>query len=460
MNTQSLIHQVGHYKREFAEKIFTGGQQIISIEKVKAVAGRIGYSYRVRHWPPWLTMLAFLTQSLEQDQSCRNAVAKIWAWLTASGQKLGSTDTGVYCDARNRLPEKLISEFAAGEARELESAVQDKDLWHGRRVRIVDGGCVSMPDTPENQKAYPQPSEQKKGCGFPMARIVAMFSLCTGAILGLQIGSLHDAELVLSHGLWPLLSAGDILLGDRGFCGYADIYLLAKRGADTVFRLHQRRKLDFRKGKKLGNNDYVVSLKKCTRPSWLDKRIFRQMPDQLTLRAIRFTVDIPGFRSRRITIITTLLDPIAYPPEDLIALYRDRWQCELDFRSVKSVMKMDVLRCKTPQMVRKEISIHLLAYNMIRELMYQAALRTGQPVRRLSFKGTLQALNSVLPLMILSPPRTRRILLELLLNFISRQHVPFRPNRLEPRALKRRPKGYSLLNKPRHELRRRKRNDP
>ena len=456
MSTRSLIRRVGQYKQELAHKILFGGEQVVSIYHVRAVAREIGYRFRVRRWPPWLTVLGFLTQTLEQDQSCRNAVAKIWAWLAVLGGELVNSDTGPYCDARKRLPEALLSRLAFRKAADLEVQVQERDLWHGRAVRIVDGGCVSMPDTSENQKAYPQPSVQKKGCGFPVARIVALFSLCTGAILGLEIGSLHVGELVLSHGLWPLLSAGEILLGDRGFSAYADIFLLAQKGVDTVFRLHQRRTSDFRKGRRLGKNDRLVTWTKCRQyPTWLGKEAWKQIPDRLTLREIRFAVDIPGFRSRIITVVTTLLDPIVYPREELIELYRDRWQCELNFRSVKAVMKMDVLRCKTPAMVRKEIYVHLLAYNMVRGLMYEASRQTGQVARRLSFTGTLQALNAFWPLLIVLPSGMRRVLYKFLLLFVGREELPFRPNRIEPRKVKRRPKPYSLLTEPRQEARRR-----
>jgi len=314
-----------------------------------------------------------------------------------------------------------------------------------------------MPDTPELQEAFGQPDGQKAGCGFPVARIVAMFCWATGAALDVVIGAYRSSELTLVHPLWDHLKHGDIVLADRFYCTYVNVAALLARRCDAVFRLHggRSRTMDFRQGKCLGRQDRLMLWQRpkiC--PRGLSREQWLSLPEPLTIRVIRFGTRVPGFRSRTVLVATTLLDPVAYPLEEIAALYGDRWTVELRLRDIKTTMQMDVLRGKSPDVVRKEILMHLLAYNLIRALMWQAAQKHGRPLHRLSFAGTIKHLNAVAPYLWLYAGTDRSdVLYALLLEWMARDELPYRPGRIDPRAVKRRPKEYDHLNKPRHEMR-------
>lgn len=314
-----------------------------------------------------------------------------------------------------------------------------------------------MPDTPELQAEFGQPDGQKKGCGFPVARIVAMFCWATGAVLDVAIGAYRSSELTLVHHLWPHLKRGDIVLADRFYCTYVVLAELLTRDCDAVFRLHggRSRTMDFRKGRRLGRQDRLMRWERPTVcPRGLSREQWMLLPEHLTLRVIRFSTRVAGFRSRTILVATTLLDPVAYPLEEIAVLYADRWIVELRLRDIQTTLQMDVLRGKSADVVRKEILMHLLAYNLIRALMWQAAEKHGQPLHRLSFAGTVGYLNALAPyLWLYAGSHQARVLYELLLDWIARDRLPARPHRIEPRAVKRRPKKYARLNKPRHQLR-------
>ena len=313
---------------------------------------------------------------------------------------------------------------------------------------LVDGTTVSMPDTPENQKAYPQPESQKEGVGFPIARLVAIISLSCGAVLDVAIGPYKGKETgehALLRQILGSISAGDIVLGDRYYCSYFLIVLLQQLGADAVFQIHARRKSDFRRGKRLGKNDHTIIWKKPKqRPNWMTESIYCQMPDTLTIREIK---------SNKKIITTTLLDPKEVTRKELGELYTKRWFIELDFRFIKTVLQMDVLRCKTPDMVCKEIWVHLLAYNLIRMVMAQAAHRYDVSPRTLSFKGTLQQLNAFRETFLHTSEKHLSITYGYLLEAIANHRVGNRSRRSEPHAVKRRRKPYPLLTKPREEAR-------
>jgi hypothetical protein len=312
-----------------------------------------------RVFTPLLTVAAFLAQVLSDDHSCRGTVARVLAWRAAHGLRPCSPDTGGYCKARRRLPEALLPRLARETADRLQAGAPDAWTWHGRRVVIADGTCASMPDTPENQAAYPQHGGQEKGCGFPIARIVVLLSLATGAALDAAIGprkgklSGEDALLRTLHGR---LRPGDVLLADRYFSSFHEVALLHSLGVDVVMRQHCGRATDFRRGTKLGREDHtVVWSRRRSRPGWLTLEEFAALPQELAMRELRVRVDRPGFRTRSLVVVTTLLDAEAFPPVELATLYRGRWNAELDIRSIKQTMRMDVLRCKAPDMVRKEI---------------------------------------------------------------------------------------------------------
>jgi len=310
-----------------------------------------------------------------------------------------------------------------------------------------------MPDTAANQEAYPQPSSQAEGCGFPVVGFVGVFCLTTGAALELALGKWFRHDLALFYFLRHVFKLGDIMLADRGFCSYGEIALFAKRGVDVVMRLHQKRKPDFRRGRVVGILDHIVTWKKpAQRPQGLRKKDYRRLPPTLEVRELRYLVEAKGFRTKSVTLVTTLLDAEEYPPAALAELYFRRWEIEVDFRHIKITMGMDFLRGKTPDIVRKEIWTHLLAYNLTRSVMWEAATSRGAPPNRISFKGTIQQMNAYKDLFAFAGNNRKASAFESLLNFVAEQIVPYRPFRAEPRVRKRRPKNYPLMTKPRAQL--------
>ena len=397
---------------------------------------------------------AFIGQVLDPDQSCNQALARIQSYRFQLGLKPVSTDTGGYCKARQRLPEQLFRRLFQRTGQALTTQATEKDLWHGRRVKVVDGSHCSMPDTPSNQKAFGYPPGQAPGCGFPTLAFVGVFCLATGAALACALGrwSLHDLSLFCL--VRAAFEAGDILLADRGFCCYVEMALMQKQGVDTVVRLHQRRLTDFRRGRIGGIKDHLVRWTKPPNPPRrVRKKDFRGIPETLAVREIRYRVAVKGFRTQTITLATTLLDAQVYPSEDLADLYFQRWMVELDFRHIKITMQMDVLRCKSPQMVRKELWCHLLAYNLVRHLMWEAEHTKDDCAGRTSFKGTIQYVISFRAFLSVPTSQQNEEIFNCLLDLIATQEVPCRPHRVEPRVKKRRPKKYNLMNKPRAELR-------
>lgn len=431
--------------------------EVITEDRIHQTLEQLGQFYRDRVYPPCVTLWVFLSQALSPDPSCRNAVARLLAFRTARGLPPCSTQTGSYCTARQRLPETFLSQLVQQTGREL--AQQAPAAWrlHGRAVKIVDGTTVSMPDTPANEAAFGKPSNQRGRCGFPVSRIVILLCLATGAALELAIGSWRgkrSGEISLFRQLQPALDRDDILLGDRLYCSYCDIARLAARGVDVVFRLHAQRSVDFRRGRRLGKDDHVVVWSKPTRrPDWLTPEEFLAVPDQLPLREVRVRIAVPGFRVRSLVVVTTLTDAGSFSREDIAGLFRQRWQAELDLRSLKSVMQMDVLRGQTPEMVRKELWVHLLAYNLLRSVMCAAADESGLLVRELSFKGTLQLLNGLSPYLLLSSGEILAGYCQVLFNAVRQHRVGNRPDRFEPRKRKRAAKPYPAMKLPRSQER-------
>lgn len=408
---------------------------------------------RERLFYPARVFVLFLAQVVSADGSCRQAVHKFLAWLARVEGKEASPNTAAYCKARGRLPLTQVERARDEVAHKIQQSPLAQRRWQGRHVKVVDGSGISMPDTPENQEKYPQSKKRTPGCGFPELRIAALFSLATGVLLRCACGSRYVSERALFRTLWDYLELGDVLLADRGFCGFAEFFFLRQRGIDSVMRLHQRRSVGVRIVKRLGAGDTLVQwIKTKVRPAWLTKEQWAALPAVLDVRHISFTVDIPGFRSQNITVATTLTDARQYPASAFAELYRRRWCVELYFRDIKISLGMDVLRCLTPEMVQKELAMHLIAYNLIRATMLQAAHAANREVERISFKGTCQALREWIPLLALAPTRKLRSFRTALLHAIARAPVPARPNRTEPRARKRRPKNYQLLNKPRHQF--------
>ena len=431
---------------------------LIDVDLVQDVLRAEKVAFRDRVYNPIVTLWTFLSQVLSTDHSCRKAVARLLAYRAARGQEPCSPETGSYCKARQRLPLGVVMRLVRGIAGGLQEHAPPEWLWKGREVLLVDGSTVSMPDSEANQRAFPQAKTQAPGVGFPLARIVAVVSLATGAARDLAIGPYHGkktGENALFRTLWDNLEKGQIVLGDRYFASYFGIAPLVARGVDGLFRMHQIRKYDFRRGARLGIEDHVVFWTKPKRPEWMDQDLYDQFPERLQVRELRVRVTQPGYRVDELVLVATMLDPLAYAKEDLAMLFLERWNIELDLRSIKSVLKMDVLRCETPEMVEKEIWMHLLAYNLIRSLMAAAAEASGKRPRQISFKGTLQALTAFRePLRQASPDR-RRVLVDAMLKTIAQYEVGDRPGRVEPRAIKRRPKPHDLLMQPRRQARKR-----
>jgi hypothetical protein len=433
---------------------------LLGAEQVERAVRDQGVQFRDCLFTPLTTLWTFLAQVLSPDGSCRQAVAKLLAFLAVSdgGGRAFQPDTGPYCKARKRLPETLVAQLARESGGQLHRRHPAGKLLGGRAVKVVDGTTVSMPDTPANQRAYPQPAPQKPGLGFPMARLVAILSLNCAAVLALAIGPYagkQSGELALFRALWDdlelaALEAGDVLLADRYYASYWTIAALLRRGVDSLFRQHQCRKSDFRAGRRLGKHDHLIVLRRPVKPpDWMNRLTFERMPETLTVREVRIIVAQRGFRVASLVLVTTLLDAQLYNKQKLAEAFRCRWCVELDLRSIKQTMHMSVLRCKTPAMVRKEIWMHLLAYNLVRTIMAEAADRAGIQPREISFAAALQILNALTPYLVTAGREEAQNLMEVLLNAVVRHRVGDRPDRYEPRAVKRRAKPIALLTRPR-----------
>lgn len=417
------------------------------------IAAWFGKPVRKRLFSPARVFWLFLSQVLSPDGSCRETLQKFLAWLALEEGREASPNTAAYCKARAKLPMKAVERARDEVARRIQQSPLAQVRWHGRHVKVVDGSGLSMPDTPENQRKYPQSKKRKVGCSFPEMRIAALFSLATGVLLSYAHASRYVAERTLFRQLWDGFEPGDIALADRGFCGFAEFFFLLQRGVDSVMRLHQRRSVGVRIVKQLGPGDTLVQwikMKPC--PKWLTKEQWTAVPDVLDVRHIAFTVDIPGFRSQRITIATTLTNHRKFPPSAFAELYRRRWRIELYLRDIKIALGMDILRCLTPKMVEKELAMYVIAYNLIRATMLKAAHAAQRELERISFKGTCQALRQWAPILAIAQPHQLLDLHAAMLAAIARAPIPLRPNRCEPRARKRRPKNYQLLTKHRHEF--------
>ncbi len=421
----------------------------------------VGACWTDRIYSPLVTLWVFLGQVLSADASCRAAVARLIAHRLSQGQGPCSAETGAYCQARKRLPEKFFSTVACLVGRALEAKVDCRWLWKGRRVYMFDGTTVTMPDTPKNQEAYPQVYNQQPGLGFPIARIGAITSLSCGAIISLgfcRYAGKGEGEVSLLRRLWDVLRPGDVLLADRLIVNWTNVLLLQERGVEFVSRLNKaNRKPDFRREKRLGESDHLVRWFKPTSIRSLDWQTYKLLPEYITVREARIRVAQPGFRTKSIVVVTTLLDPQQNTKEDLAIPYRERWNNELDLRSIKSTMQMRDLRCKTPELVHKEVWTHVLAYNLIRTIIARTASRHDIQPRSISFKGAIQTLEAFQPLIALQAERSashRRTLYEQLLDAVATHQVADRPDRFEPRVKKHRRNHYGWLTKPRAEVKR------
>lgn len=431
---------------------------LLNAETMTPLLEELGVKFRDRIFTPVVTVWVFLSQVLSSDHSCRDAVARMLAWRTAQGRKPCSPDSTSYCGARGRLPLELIRRLVRLVAQRIDRAAQPDWLWKGRAVKIVDGTTVLMPDTLKNREAFPPRRNQVNGVSFPIARLVVIFSLACGTALELALGPMRGkktGENTLFRNILKALNPRDILLGDRLFDSYRDIAALLKREVDIVFRMSGSRRCDFRRGCRLGLKDHRVTWKKPRFDKHrFDRKTYDALPAEMEMRELSWTVEQRGFRSRQIILVTTLLNPEEYPAEELAELYRERWQCELNLNALKTTLQMKHLRCQTPEMVEKEVWMHMLAYNLLREVMTEAAREHDTSPRRLSFKGAMQTVNAFLPYLNLVPERHTELRAELL-EAIATHKVGDRPNRVEPRKLKYRHSKYTYMTKPRAQERQR-----
>lgn len=409
-------------------------------------------------YTPATTLWAFLSQMFfkEEQRSCAAAVSRVIVLLVSLGRAPCSSNTGAYCRARAKLSERALGRLVYHLADACENEVPEAWLWKGKHAHLVDGFTVSMPDTPENQEAYPQSGSQQEGVGFPVLRGLVMLSLATAMVRGLAVGPCigkETGETALLRELLGRFQPGDVMVADRYHCSYFMICLLKECGVDAVVRLHQCRTADFRRGQRLDAGDHIVQWPRPPRPAWMDEETYLRMPESLEVREVEVAVSQPGFRVRKLVVVTTLLDANEYSRKDIAELYHQRWLAELDIRAIKCSLGMDVLRCKWPAMVRKEIWAHLLAYNLVRRMLLQSALASGRSPRQISFTAAMQKIAASWMQGPLWDEAARTVLLEIHWDDLAGHRVGHRPNRVEPRAVKRRPKPHDLLTTPRADAR-------
>jgi hypothetical protein len=397
---------------------------------------------------PWVTLWMFLSQTLSADHSCREAVARLLAYRTAQNQPACSTKTGAYCIARRRLPLTLVENLVRQTGEELHRAAPASWRPHGRTVKVIDGTTIALPDTPANTAAFGKSTNQHRASNFPLLRLVTLFCLASGAVIAADVAAYcgkKTSELSLFRRLWNVFIAGDLLLGDHLYCTFADVAQLMARGIDIVTTGGPRQLSACTRQTQLGEGDWLVAWRKPrSRPEGWTAAEFTALPPTLSLRWVRVPVSIPGFRTQCLEILTTLVDAQVWTRDDLAQLYRTRWQAELNLRSLKTTMQLEMLRCQSPSLVRKDLWVGLLAYNLLRGVMGLAAVRVGTQTCYLSFQATRQLFRSFSELLTLASAALEGVVARLL-TAIAQHPVGDRPDRTEPRKQKRRPKPYPFL---------------
>jgi len=422
---------------------------VLTEARIVDILNEHGVQYRDRVFSPVTTIWGFLSQVLSDDHSCRDAVARVIAHRAASGLAVCSPNAASYCEARGRLLTGVLRTLARRTAQELQAGVADGWKWHGRSVFIADGSHVSMPDTPENQAAYPQPPQQEPGLGFPLARVAVLLSLATGACHDLAIAAYAGkgtGETTLLRALYDALKPGDVVLADALFDNYFLVCELRERGIDLVARAASQR-VGSQTAESQPDGDVLV-WQRPNKPHGMAGEQYRRYPKTLLMRQVAVDARDKNNRAEQFHVITTILDA-SIDGGQIGTLYERRWDGEVDIRSLKSAMRMDILRCKTPEMVRKEIWTHLLAYNLLRTAMAVAARENDLEPRQVSFKGAKQALTAFAPKIEAARPEDRAALMEAMLRVMAYHRVGDRPGRWEPRARKRRPKPGARLTQPR-----------
>lgn len=430
--------------------------KLLTREYVLSMLESEGHEYRQRVFCPLVTLWAWLSQCLSQDKSMREAVSRILAHRVSTGLEACSASSASYSDARGRFPLPVLSRMAKEIGRKVHNSADNGWHWRGREVFLADGTTLSMPDTMANQLQFPQVKTVTAGLGFPIMRAVALISLTTGAVMDFAYGPFEGkgtGEGALLRQALDTMKSGDVLVADRYYPSYRTLSALLPRGIDLVSVSNASRIVDFTEGVQLGENDHIVEWQKPTRPAGIGDEEFGDFPDTITVREFLIDVESRDGGTEKAVVVTTVTDSNV-PQDEISTLYWKRWNCELDLRSIKSSMHMDVLRGKTPEMVTKEIFAHLLAYNLLRGTMTESAKRTGIMPRQISIKGAMQAVESFTPAMMAT--NAGDVLYNALLTTVSAHRVGNRPGRLEPRVKKRRdPWAKAKMKKPRNEYRRR-----
>ena len=430
---------------------------ILSAERIERIFAKHGnlfgggaiYSTALMVW-------AFLSQVLRdgKEASCQAAVARVVAYRQQLGETTPTEDTGDYCRARAKLSEAALRDLTVEVAAELQEQSDPQWLWKGLHAKLIDGFTFTMPDTQKNQAEYPSPKTQKKGVGLPIARAAAIVSLATACVMDLAIGPYsgkQTGETALLRELLPSLGSGELAVMDRYYCSFMMIALLRGQGVQVCTRMHHKRHVDFRRGRRLGKYDHVIVWTKPQRPTWMDQATYNAIPDTLELREIRYQVVQKGHRPKTLTVVTTLTDPEAYSKEDIAELYGFRWNAELDILSIKQSLNLGHVRCKSPEMVGKEVWTTLLGYNLIRTTAAAAALLHDKQPRQISFTSTCQYVLASWMLFscdLIAADTIEQRCREHLAH-IANCEVANRPGRIEPRVLKRRRHGYKLMQEPR-----------
>lgn len=413
---------------------------------------------RQRHFGHIPVFWAWLAQILEANASCSKALGLIQAWYRSSDLPVPRGDTSGYCSARLRLDEGFLKSLLTHVTQSLDRSVRPMDLWHGHVLKAIDGSSVQLMDTTQNQLVYPQSPNQKPGCGFPIMGIVGVLNLSHGGWEGFETCNQRDHDSRIAPRLLNHLHAGDVLLADRAFCSYELFARLVGKGAHGVMRLHQARhaKLDWRRGKKLGPNERLITWNKPAQQppgSDLSAEQWEELPDQLSLRYVKTHYEDRAGQKRTLVIATTLLDTAKYPAAELTAVYAQRWEIELKLRDIKTTLGMERFAVKTPAMARKTLWMMMISYNLMRGLVQASAIEVGKPLAHMSFKGILDHVTASHDSFVAhrGKPRRQAGHHRSLIETCATKLLVIRPFRREPRAAKRRPKNYPLLTSPRAE---------
>jgi hypothetical protein len=438
-----IVREIDRFKKSFLQSPDLPFNDFFPDDSIADIIKHTPYK-RSSVFLPLVTLKAFILQVLGDDGSCKQAVAGVLVDRLSDGKPANTVNTGPYCKARQRLPLQQLNEAVTTSGMNLHQQTPDAWRWKGLRVVLTDGATVQMPDTPDNQAEFPQPDSQKPGLGFPVARMVALISLAAGAVITSSLGAYQGkgtGETSLLSQFLSYLSVGDLLMADRYYCTFAIIALLQARGIPVLFQMHARKKADFKLGIRLGAKDHLIDWQKPKRkPIWMTEEEYATLPETITVREL----SVNGM-----VYVTTLLNNKHCHKQELAILYKDRWKIELDFRAIKTHMGMEMLRCKSADMVRKEIAVHLLAYNIIRGNLAQAASLYKKIPRQLSFRSAVQlATQASRQLVTLSGLALKNTLLTLL-EAIASTPIGQQKRKGQPRVVKRRPKSYPLMTIPR-----------